>query len=244
VLVLGVLKNNLASMPEIRLQKILNQAGVASRRRAEELILSGKVRVNGNVAKLGDKADPEVDKITVGRHPIEKPSNEKLIYLALNKPKGYMSSKHDPQGRPTIFKLLPPELRTKVWNVGRLDYQTEGLLLMTNDGELTQKLAHPSFEHEKEYEVVLNQSPTKEQLKDLRGGVKIATGITRPANIKATAGTTLYMIIHEGKKRQIRRMLEAVDLKVKNLKRIRMGKLKLPNIPVGTYKEIKKEDII
>src|SRR3989338_4290861 len=154
-----------------------------------------------------------------------------------------MVSKRDPQGRKTIFKLLPEELRTKVWNVGRLDFDTEGLLILTNDGDLTQQLAHPSYEHDKEYEVAVSEPLTESQLDQLRQGVEIATGITYPAKVKVK-GQNIYITIHEGKKRQIRRMFEAVGLSVRNLKRIRINKLRLPNISAGQFVNIKKSHIL
>lgn len=224
-----------------RVQKFLSEAGVASRRKAEEFIKSGQVFINGRKAKLGDKVDPTTDIVKVyGK--IIKASTEK-IYLALNKPKNYVVSKRDPSGRKTVFSLLPENLRTKVWNIGRLDYDTEGLLLFTNDGELTQELSHPKYEHEKEYEVATNITATDSQLEKLRTGVQIATGLTYPAKIRKK-GDKLYVTIHEGKKRQIRRMFSGVGLEVKNLKRIRVNKLKLPNIALGQFATVKKEDVI
>ena len=225
-----------------RVQKFISSAGRASRRQAEEFIKSGQVFINGRKAKLGDKVDPAVDVVKVyGK--IIKPSGEK-IYIALNKPKGVVVSKSDPRHRKTVFDILPEDLKTKVWNVGRLDYDTEGLLILTNDGDLTQALAHPSFEHDKEYEVATQEAATESQLEKLRTGVDIATGTTYPAKVK-TKGGKVYITIHEGKKRQIRRMFEAVGLTVKNLKRIRINNLHLPpDLPAGKYKMVKKEDII
>jgi pseudouridine synthase len=228
-------------MEPVRLQKFLSEQGVASRRRAEEFIKSGQVSVNGHKAKLGDKVDPEKDIIKVYGKVI-KPANEK-IYIALNKPKGYVVSKRDPQHRKTVFQLLPEDLRTKVWNVGRLDYDTEGLLLLTNDGELTQQLSHPKYEHDKEYEVATNMPATDSQLDKLRGGVDIATGTTYPAKIKIRGGK-IFITIHEGKKRQVRRMFSAVGLEVKNLKRVRINKLLLPAIAAGQYALVNKSEII
>lgn len=228
-------------MSHVRVQKFLSEQGVASRRRAEEFIKSGQVSINGHRAKLGDKVDPEKDKVTVYGKPVANTLSK--IYIALNKPKGYVVSKRDPQHRKTVFELLPPELRTKVWNVGRLDFDTEGLLILTNDGELTQELSHPKYEHDKEYEVATSLTPTSEQLQELSEGVEIATGLTHPAKVKAR-GNTVRIIIHEGKKRQIRRMFDAVGLDVKNLKRVRINKLKLPDIAPGTFIEIQKEDIL
>jgi 23S rRNA pseudouridine2605 synthase len=226
---------------QIRVQKFLSENGVASRRKAEEFVKSKQVVINGRVAKLGDKVDPEKDQVKVyGK--IIKPSAQKL-YIALYKPKGYVVSKRDPRGRKTVFSLLPEELRTKVWNVGRLDYDTEGLLVLTNDGDLTQQLAHPRYEHDKEYEVTTSIVPNESQLEHLRSGVEIASGQTAPAKVKVRNGK-IYLTIHEGKKRQIRRMFDAVKLDVRNLKRIRMNKLVLPDIQPGEYKQVTKSEII
>src|SRR3989344_1067890 len=138
-----------------RVQKIISEAGIASRRKAEEFIKSGQVFINGRKAKLGDKADPTKDTVKVyGK--IVKPAEEK-IYLVLNKPKGYVVSKSDPLNRKTVFSLLPKEYQNKLWNVGRLDFNTEGLLILTNDGQLTQELSHPKYEHEKEYEASVQE---------------------------------------------------------------------------------------
>jgi 23S rRNA pseudouridine2605 synthase len=245
-----------------RVQKFISSAGIASRRKAEEFIKSGQVFINGRKAKLGDKVDPASDIVKVyGK--IVKPASDK-IYLMVNKPKGVVVSKTDPKHRKTVFDLLPDEIRGKVWNVGRLDFDTEGLLIMTNDGELTQALAHPSFEHDKEYEVATQEMADDNQLDQLRAGVDIATGTTYPAKVKLMhhksssphpnpspkgsgqyAGPMVRIILHEGKKRQIRRMFDAVGLTVSNLKRIRINKLRLPaDLPPGQYRIIKKEDIL
>lgn len=228
-------------MSQERVQKFLSEQGIASRRKAEEFIKSGQVFINGRKAKLGDKVDPETDQVKVYGKIIERV--DKRIYLAMNKPKNYVVSKRDPLGRKTVFSLLPEDIRTKVWNVGRLDYETEGLLILTNDGDLTQRLAHPKYEHDKEYEVATDTTPTKEQLEELKEGVKITTGMTSPAKVKAK-GNNVYITIHEGKKRQVRRMFDAVGLDVKNLKRIRISKLNLPAIPAGSFVEVSKEDIL
>ncbi len=225
-----------------RVQKFISEAGVASRRKAEEFIKSGQVTINGRKAKLGDKVDPAADVVKVYGKLIK--SAPAKIYLMLNKPKGAVVSKSDPRRRKTIFDLLPEDLRGQVWNVGRLDFDTEGLLLLTNDGGLTQALAHPSFEHDKEYEVATQELPADSQLDRLRQGVDIATGPTYPAKVNAKNGK-VYITIPEGKKRQVRRMFDAVGLTVANLKRIRIGKLRLPDdLAPGQFREIKKEDII
>jgi len=225
-----------------RVQKFLSGAGAASRRKAEEFIKSGQVLINGKKARLGDKVDPQVDVVKVYGKVIKQ--SEKLIYIMLNKPKGYVVSKSDPQGRKTVFELLPEDIRGKVWNVGRLDADTEGLLILTNDGDLTQELSHPKYEHEKEYEVTTQEMPTESQLEHLRTGVEISTGLTYPAQVKQRDGK-MRIIIHEGKKRQVRRMFTTVGLTVTNLKRIRINKLVLPKeMPVGQFKLVAKEDIL
>lgn len=224
-----------------RVQKFLSEQGIASRRKAEEFIKSGQVSINGRKAKLGDKVDPEKDEVKVYGKPVLR-SIEK-IYIALNKPKGYVVSKSDPNGRRTVFSLLPEEIRSKVHNVGRLDYDTEGLLLLTNDGDLTQELSHPKYEHDKEYEVITDMEPKSQQLEKLRDGIELTTGLTSPATIKQRSGK-VYITVHEGKKRQVRRMFNAVGLGVRNLKRVRINKLKLPDIAPGQYISVKRENII
>lgn len=228
-----------------RVQKFLSEQGIASRRKAEEFIKSGQVSINGRRAKLGDKVDPDKDEVKVYGKLVKAAGTARAtkIYIALNKPKGVVVSKSDPNGRKTVFSLLPEDIRTKVHNVGRLDYDTEGLLLLTNDGDLTQELSHPKYEHDKEYEVITDISPKPVQLEKLREGIELPTGLTSPALVKERSGK-VFITIHEGKKRQVRRMFSAVGLTVKNLKRIRINKLKLPDIPLGEYIEVKKSDII
>lgn len=224
-----------------RVQKFLSEQGIASRRKAEEFIKSGQVSINGRKAKLGDKVDPEKDEVKVYGKPVTRSTQK--IYIALNKPKGYVVSKSDPNGRRTVFSLLPEEIRNKVHNVGRLDYDTEGLLLLTNDGDLTQELSHPKYEHDKEYEVITDIEPKPAQLEKLRDGIELTTGLTSPATIKQRSGK-VYITVHEGKKHQVRRMFNAVGLGVRNLKRVRINKLKLPDITPGQYLTIQKNDII
>lgn len=224
-----------------RLQKFISQAGVASRRHAEDLIVAGKVKVNGQIIKeLGTKVDPAKDKVEVNG---KKIGLQKLIYLALNKPKRYMTTRYDPERRKTIYELLPQELRNVVWPIGRLDFHTEGLLILTNDGELTQTMSHPSHEHDKEYEVILDKELSAGRIEKIKQGMMIDGKMTAPAGLRIN-GTTVYITIHEGMNRQVRKMFGSLGYSVRNLKRIRIGKLKLNDLELGQYKMIEKKEII
>lgn len=224
-----------------RLQKIISQAGVASRRHAEELIVAGKVKINGKLVKeLGSKADFARDKIEINGKLIKQ---QQLIYLAMNKPRRYMTTRNDPQMRHTVFELLPANLKNVVWPIGRLDFNTEGLLILTNDGELTQTLAHPSKQHEKEYEVILDKELSEGRIEKLREGMILDGRKTAPSLIR-TNGTTVYITIREGWNRQVRRMFSAFGYTVRSLKRVRVGKLKLGDLQLGEYKSIEKQNII
>ena len=226
---------------KMRLQKFLNSSGVASRRKSEEYIKNGLVAINGNTATLGTLVDPDVDEIFFQGERVLKTRDK--LYLALYKPRGYVSSRKDPQGRKTVYDLLPSHLKKKVWYVGRLDYDTEGLMLFTNDGELTQKFSHPKHEHEKEYVVSLSQAATKEQLERLRKGVRIDSGTTLPAAVRYEKGV-VFITLKEGKNRQIRKSFQAVSLKIKNLKRIRIGNIKLPSgKKQGQFWQLQKKDL-
>ncbi len=233
--------NNMASE---RLQKILSASGISSRRRAEDLIRAGKVTVNGTTAGIGDKADLDVDEVKVeGKIVKAAPS---LIYVMLNKPREYICTRRDPRGRRSVYDLLPKDIRLKVWNVGRLDFYSEGLLLFTNDGDVTQQLMHPSFGHEKEYKVELNV-PADEvdfsKLEKLRMGLKRGQIEYQPAEVKRKGGF-FYITVKEGRKHQVRRMIETVGYKVKSLKRVRMNNLELGDLPVGKIEFVKREDIM
>lgn len=234
------LENYCYKMTE-RLQKFLSASGIASRRHAEEMILAGRVKVNGKVIRtMGVKVDPAADKIDVDGKRVKLPDTK--IYLALNKPKRYLTTRNDPRRRKTVYDLLPEEYRNKVWPVGRLDFNTEGLLIFTNDGELTQALTHPSKEHEKEYEVVLDREISEGKLEKITGGMELDGEITAPAKARVRENV-VYLSIHEGKYRQIRRMFSVLGLSVRNLKRIRVGKLKLEDLATGAFKKIKREDV-
>lgn len=225
-----------------RLQKFMSAAGVASRRHAEEMIKQGLVKVNGKkVTELGTKIDPEKDVVMVRNKKVEAPKG--FIYLAMNKPKRCVTTRDDPRKRKTVYEYLPPDLRNVVWPIGRLDFNTEGLLLFTNDGDLTQKLTHPSFEHEKEYEVRLDKEMTEGKIEKIEGGMIIDGKKTAPAKLR-TSGTTAYLTIHEGMNRQVRKMFGELRFTVRNLKRIRIGKLKLGDIPSGGYRTFDPSQIV
>lgn len=223
-----------------RLQKIIAEAGICSRREAEKLIKSGKVFVNEKkVTLLGSKADPYMDKIRVGKRKI-KPIEKKLYYL-FNKPRNVMTTRFDPEGRKTIFDYLV-SIKDRVYPVGRLDFDSEGLLLLTNDGELTHRLTHPSSEILKTYEVRVQGLLTEEHVKKLEQGIEIDTGKTMPTTVKLFKQTDkncwIQITLHEGKNRQIRKMIETLGFSVLKLRRTAIGPLKLNQLRPGTWREI------
>ena len=226
-----------------RLHKVLARAGVASRRKCEDLIAAGRVQVNGRtVTDLGSKVNPDRDLITVDGEPITVPG--RCAYLLVNKPAGCVSTVHDPQGRPTVMDLVPA--RERLYPVGRLDMDSEGLLLLTNDGELTQRLTHPSYEHEKEYHVWVDGKPTRRTLQRLREGIELEDGFTWPAEVaflrRQSGGTWLRFVIHEGRKRQLRRMCQSVGHPVRRLIRMRMGPLRLGDLEPGQHRPLTKHE--
>ncbi|HEX7095875.1 MAG TPA: pseudouridine synthase, partial [Acidimicrobiales bacterium] len=217
-----------------RLQKVLAQGGLGSRRACEELIAEGRVRVNGEVAQLGRRVDPERDRIEVDGVPIGlRPG---LVHYLLNKPRGVVTTASDPQGRPTVIELVPREPR--VFPVGRLDADTEGLLLLTNDGELAHRLTHPSFGVEKEYVAQVRGKPSRGALRRLREGVELDDGITAPAKVSLIEPTVMRIVIHEGRNRQVRRMCEAVGHPVVRLVRTRIGPLRDPKLQPGAWRPL------
>jgi 23S rRNA pseudouridine2605 synthase len=229
---------------EIRLQKILAQAGFGSRRACEVLIQDQRVSVNGEPASLGMKADPDQDTITVDQIPIRKP--QEYRYILLNKPKGVISAVSSPDRRPTVRSLV--DLPGRLFPVGRLDLHSEGLILLTNDGELTHQLTHPSFEHEKEYRVKVVPQPQENQLKAWRKGIILDDGTqTQPAKVwiadQDADGTWLGVILKEGKNRQIRRMAESSALQVLELIRVRMASLVLGDLLPGEWRELDQNEI-
>ena len=230
---------------EERLQKILAQAGVCSRRAAEELIRQGRVKVDGApVTEMGVKVDPNRHKITVNGKPLQ--GSEGKITLLLNKPRGYVTTMSDPQGRPIVSALIK-EIEQRLFPVGRLDLDTEGALLMTNDGELAQKLLHPKFEINKTYQVTIRGHIEPKKIKDLEQGIDLDGRQTWPARItvkeKTEKMTILHIVIHEGRKRQVRRMFEAVGHPVIHLKRLAYGNLRLGTLALGKYRLLNQKDL-
>lgn len=227
----------------VRLHKIMAEAGIASRRKCEELILAGAVKVDGRVVKeLGFKIDPERSIIEIAGKRI---APEKRVYILLNKPRGYLTTVKDTHGRPTVMDLVKTEVR--VFPVGRLDKDTEGLLLLTNDGELANRLISPRYEVEKVYEAVVKGQPSEAKLNKLRRGIVLEEGKTSPAEVavlwQAKDRTALDITIHQGWKRQVRRMCEAVGHPVISLKRIKVGPLSLRGIPKGGYRLLTKDEV-
>ncbi|MGB4596223.1 MAG: pseudouridine synthase [Anaerolineaceae bacterium] len=231
-------------MAEERVQKILAAAGFGSRRFCETIIEAGRVKVNGKVIHLGDKADPESDAITLDGRMIR--TSIKKIYIALNKPKGYLSDIDDAHPAPTVNDLIG--LDEKLFSVGRLDMDSEGLILMTNDGEMGNRLTHPRYRHDKEYEVFVIKEPDTEQLEIWRRGVVMEDGYrTLPAQVEVMTnsnnGSWLRIIMREGKKRQIRKVGSRIGLPVAVIKRVRIGSLKLGNLKTGEWRYLSPKEV-
>ena len=228
-----------------RLQKIISAAGITSRRAAEELILKGQVTLNGNVVtELGTKADPAKDSITVNGKPLQ--ISQKRLYILLNKPVGYMTTLDDPEGRPLVTDLLK-EVNERVYPVGRLDYNTEGLLLLTNDGDWANKLMHPSHEIEKEYHVRVRGKVHPSQIAQLTNGVLVDDRKTAPAKAEIIRSSEhndwISLTIHEGRNRQVRRMCEAVSLSLVRLKRVRYGSLSVGTLKPGEFRHLTETEV-
>ena len=218
-----------------RIQKILAEAGVSSRRKAEEMIAEGRVLVNGKAAVLGMKADPEEDFIKVDGKPLQRPWPK--AYFAFHKPRGVVSTLEDPQGRPTVGDFLG-RIKQRVYPVGRLDYNSEGLLLVTNDGEFAHQVLHPSKKIEKTYQVKIKGILENEDIDKLKRGIRLEDGLTQPAKVKPIGKTEgdnswVEITIHEGRKRQVRRMLERVGHPVMKLKRTSIDGIKLGALEPG-----------
>lgn len=224
---------------EERLQKLLSACGVASRRAAEEYINAGRVSVNGETARLGDKADPERDCIEVDGVPLKR--GETHTYLMLNKPRGYVTTLSDERGRKTVAQLVA-DCGVRVWPVGRLDLDSEGLLIMTDDGELTNLLTHPSHEKEKEYLVTVT-GDVERAIPILAAPMSLDGVELAPAQVRWVGEGTLSIVIHEGKNRQVRRMCAAAGLSVVRLKRVREGQLRLGTLHTRKWRVLTEEEV-
>lgn len=219
----------------IRLQKFLANAGVASRRKAEELITAGRVVVNGQVVtELGSKVDPDSDQVAVDGRRIETAA---LTWVAMHKPRGYVCTRDDPQGRPTIYELLPKSLHT-LFYVGRLDVESEGLLLLTNAGDAAHRLLHPSFQVPRVYDVLVSGAVSDATVRQLEAGVELEDGPARAESVKVMGESRVRLLLREGRKREVRRMFQAVGHKVRRLKRVSYGPVALGKLPAGQWRKL------
>jgi len=231
----------------IRLQKFLAMNGISSRRKAEEIIKSGRVRVDGVVVtEMGVRIDPNTQKIHCDNQLLDPAGEQEAVYILLNKPRGYVTTASDPQGRPIVTSLLK-NVKQRVYPVGRLDLDTEGALLMTNDGELAHKILHPKFETNKTYEALVEGMPSRRKINSLRKGIVIEGKKTWPAMVtlvKQKEQTSLFRItVHEGRKRQIRKMFRAISHPVLRLKRTAYGRLTLGSLKSGSYRFLSLNEV-
>lgn len=226
------------SEPE-RIQKVLAAAGVASRRAVEEMVAEGRITVNGKPARLGQRVDPDQDKVEVDGNPVGLRTD--LVYYLLNKPSGVVTTASDPQGRPTVVDMVPGEPR--VFPVGRLDADSEGLLLLTNDGGLTHRLTHPSFGVAKEYLAHVEGRPSRGALRRLRDGVELDDGAAQAVAVSLPEPSVIRIVVHEGRNRLVRRMCEAVGHPVIRLVRTRIGPLADRSLPPGQWRVLKPSEV-
>lgn len=228
---------------DVRLQKFMAECGVASRRKSEELIEAGKVKVNGHPAHIGDKINPKKDIVTVKGKKINK--TERMYYIMLNKPRGYVTTVSDELGRKTVMDLI--DCKARVYPVGRLDKDSEGLLILTNDGSFANALTHPKHNYAKTYRVTVRPSVNDEILTKLRNGIEIDGRMTAPCDVniitEEEGRVVLEFILREGRNRQIRKMCEAVDLQVARLKRLSIGPVKLGMLKTGQSRELTDNEV-
>jgi 23S rRNA pseudouridine2605 synthase len=226
-----------------RLQKFMAQAGIGSRRHCETLIQAGRVSINGATAELGVSVDPLADRVLLDGKPIR--AREKLLYLMLNKPTGVLSSTKSQGEFPTVLDML--RIEERIYPVGRLDVDSQGLVLLTNDGELTYHLTHPKYETEKEYRVQLNRVPAVRDLDVWRGGLYVpGLGRTSPAEVKVDSVDDkpwIRVVMHEGKNREIRRVADTLGYQVRRLIRVRIGTLRLGGLPEGSWRHLMREEV-
>ena len=228
----------------IRLQKFLSEAGVASRRKSEELIAQGAVRVNNRTARVGDSVDPRNDTVTVNGRRVNRVSE--THYILLNKPRGYVTTTDDDLGRKCVTELVS-DLKIRLYPVGRLDRVSEGALLLTNDGAFANAMMHPSHHVPKTYRVTVKADVTKSQVESLSGGIELDGRMTAPADVhvidRSEGRTVLEIVLYEGRNRQIRRMCESLGLEVARLKRVAIGNVRLGTLPVGRYRELTEKEV-
>jgi 23S rRNA pseudouridine2605 synthase len=239
-------------MTSERLQKLIARAGLASRRQAEQLVVDGRVRVNGKVAQLGSSADPAVDRIEVDGRPLRSPS--RAIHLAVHKPPGFLSSAHDERGRRSVVALVDAG-GERLWPAGRLDVESEGLMILTNDGDWANRVVHPRYGNEREYAALVTPAPTRAVLKQLREGVTLDDGPARlldarfelpPPEVereRTEEGVWLRVRIGEGRKREVRRLFAAVDASVQRLVRTRIGTLGISGLRTGQWRYLRPGEV-
>jgi 23S rRNA pseudouridine2605 synthase len=229
----------------MRLQKFLSRAGVASRRQAEGIMAQGRVRVNGQVTTTpGSRVDPETDRVEVDGRRVTLPG---FRWILLNKPRGTVTTRSDPRDRPTVYSLLPPKHRVLRY-VGRLDLNTEGLLLFTNEGDTIHGLLHPSSEVSREYRARVKGEPSQDTLRQLAAGVELEDGVARAEQIRVLRpdqgkGALVSLVLREGRKREVRRLLRSVGHPVGRLRRVRFGPLRLGSLPTGEWRELTREEV-
>ena len=236
----------MANKNEVRLQKFMAEQGVASRRKCEEIIAQGKVKVNGHPAQIGDKINPFKDIVTVGKKKLVNQKNKKFTYIMLHKPRGYTSTVSDSHAKKTVMDLIP-DVKERVYPVGRLDKDSEGLIILTNDGAFANALTHPSHEFAKVYRVTVRPKVNDEILNNLRTGIVIDGRKTAPCEVTVLSQeenrAVLEFILREGRNREIRKMCESQGLTVARLKRTSIGPIKLGMLPQGKYRELSEQDI-